>query len=58
MTDQVTARQFHEAAGTEDWRVVGEGACAYFHDEPAPAWWTLADAEGNEVDVATMMSRD
>ncbi len=27
-------------------------------DEHAPAWWTLADAEGNEVDVATAMSRD
>jgi len=27
-------------------------------DEHAPAWWTLADAEGNEVDVATPMSRD
>lgn len=24
----------------------------------APAWWTLADAEGNEVDVATWMGRD
>src|SRR6266508_2028801 len=27
-------------------------------DEHAPSWWTLADAEGNEVDVATTMSRD
>ena len=30
-------------------------------DEHAPAWWTLADAEGkegNEADVATTMSRD
>ncbi|MGH2634909.1 MAG: VOC family protein [Actinomycetota bacterium] len=27
-------------------------------DEFAPAWWTLADAEGNEVDVATWMGRD
>jgi 4a-hydroxytetrahydrobiopterin dehydratase len=27
-------------------------------DEHAPAWWTLADAEGNEVDVATTMARD
>ncbi|HVN11323.1 MAG TPA: VOC family protein [Kineosporiaceae bacterium] len=27
-------------------------------DEYAPAWWTLADAEGNEVDVATWMGRD
>jgi 4a-hydroxytetrahydrobiopterin dehydratase len=24
----------------------------------APTWWTLADAEGNEVDVATWMGRD
>lgn len=28
------------------------------NDENAPAWWTLADAEGNEVDVATWMGRD
>ena len=27
-------------------------------DEHAPEWWTLADAEGNEVDVATMIGRD
>ncbi len=27
-------------------------------DENAPAWWTLADAEGNEVDVATMVAHD
>lgn len=27
-------------------------------DEHAPAWWTLADAEDNEVDVATVMGRD
>jgi 4a-hydroxytetrahydrobiopterin dehydratase len=27
-------------------------------DEHAPAWWTLADAEGNEADVATTMGRD
>jgi 4a-hydroxytetrahydrobiopterin dehydratase len=27
-------------------------------DEHAPAWWTLADGEGNEVDVATLMGRD
>ena len=28
------------------------------NDENAPAWWTLADAEGNEVDVATWQGRD
>jgi 4a-hydroxytetrahydrobiopterin dehydratase len=27
-------------------------------DKHAPAWWTLADSEGNEVDVATWMGRD
>ena len=26
-------------------------------DSHAPDWWTLADAEGNEVDVATTLSR-
>ncbi len=27
-------------------------------DEFAPAWWTLADAAGNEADIATVMQRD
>ena len=27
-------------------------------DEFAPQWWTLADAAGNEADIATTMSRD
>jgi 4a-hydroxytetrahydrobiopterin dehydratase len=27
-------------------------------DDFAPAWWTLADAAGNEADVATVMGRD
>jgi 4a-hydroxytetrahydrobiopterin dehydratase len=30
MTERITPRQFHEAVGVEDWRVVGDGACAYF----------------------------
>ncbi len=30
MNDPVTARQFHAAPGVEEWRVVGDGACAYF----------------------------
>lgn len=28
------------------------------YDQHAPAWWTLADPEGNEADVSTAMSRD
>lgn len=27
-------------------------------DEHAPAWWTLADAAGNEADIATTTNRD
>jgi 4a-hydroxytetrahydrobiopterin dehydratase len=30
MTERITPRQFHEAAEVEDWRVLAEGACAYF----------------------------
>jgi 4a-hydroxytetrahydrobiopterin dehydratase len=30
MTVHITPRQFQEAPGTEDWRVVGEGACTCF----------------------------
>lgn len=28
--ERITPLQFHEAAGVEDWRVVGEAACTYF----------------------------
>src|SRR2546428_3401957 len=28
MSDWITMRRFHESKGVEDWRVVGEGACA------------------------------
>jgi 4a-hydroxytetrahydrobiopterin dehydratase len=28
------------------------------HDEFAPSWWTLADAAGNEADIATTTGRD
>ena len=27
-------------------------------DQFAPAWWTLADAAGNEADIATVLNRD
>jgi hypothetical protein len=44
MTDLITLQQFHESEGAEDWRV--------------PSWWTLADAAGNEADIATTVGRD
>ncbi|AXI77106.1 VOC family protein [Peterkaempfera bronchialis] len=28
--ERIRPQQFHETAGLEDWRVLGEGACAYF----------------------------
>ncbi|MFG2909332.1 VOC family protein [Kitasatospora sp. NPDC048286] len=28
--ERIRPQRFHEAVGLEDWRVVGEGACAYF----------------------------
>jgi 4a-hydroxytetrahydrobiopterin dehydratase len=30
MSDRISPKQFHESDGVEDWRVVGEGACAVF----------------------------
>src|SRR2546425_1985039 len=30
MTNKISPKQFHESDGVEDWRVVGDGACAYF----------------------------
>jgi 4a-hydroxytetrahydrobiopterin dehydratase len=30
MTDRISPSQFHEAEGLQDWRVVGDGACAFF----------------------------
>jgi 4a-hydroxytetrahydrobiopterin dehydratase len=27
-------------------------------DDRAPSWWTLADAAGNEADIATTSGRD
>jgi len=30
MPDNISPKQFHEAPGTEDWRVLGEGAQAFF----------------------------
>src|SRR5919201_3670780 len=30
MTDYISPAQFHESEGVEDWRVLGDGACALF----------------------------
>lgn len=30
MNDRISPKQFHAAEGAEDWRVIGDGACAFF----------------------------
>ena len=46
MIERITPRQFHEADGVQDWRVVGEGACAYFQTGSFAAGVRLAQAIG------------
>jgi pimeloyl-ACP methyl ester carboxylesterase/pterin-4a-carbinolamine dehydratase len=45
-TAPVGLRQFHEADGVEDWRVLGEGACAYFRTGSFAAGARLVQAIG------------
>lgn len=44
MIQRITPRQFHEADGVEDWRVLGEGACTYFRTESFEAGARLVHA--------------
>ena len=46
MRDRITTRQFHESQGVEDWRVVGEGACAHFRTGSFAAGARLVNAIG------------
>ncbi|MEU8525677.1 VOC family protein [Streptomyces sp. NPDC048629] len=46
---RIRPRQFHEAAGTEDWRVLGEGACAYFRTGSFAAGVRFVQAIGERV---------
>jgi 4a-hydroxytetrahydrobiopterin dehydratase len=46
VSEPITPRQFHDAAGTEDWRVIGEGACTCFRTGSFAAGTRLAQAIG------------
>jgi 4a-hydroxytetrahydrobiopterin dehydratase len=46
MGGRITPRRFHEADGVEDWRVLGEGACAYFRTGSFAAGVRLVQAIG------------
>ena len=49
MTERITPRQFHEAEDVGDWRVLSEGACAYFRTGSFAAGAGLVQAIG-EID--------
>jgi 4a-hydroxytetrahydrobiopterin dehydratase len=51
MSEQITPKQFHEAVGIEDWRVLGEGACAYFRTGSLEAGARLVQAISGLGDV-------
>lgn len=44
--EPIDPRQFHAAEGVEDWRVVGDGACAYFRTGSFTAGARLVNAIG------------
>ncbi|MEO8250984.1 MAG: VOC family protein [Chloroflexota bacterium] len=44
MTERITPRQFNEADGVEDWRVLSEGACAFFRTESLASGARLVQA--------------
>ena len=60
MSERITARQFAEAGGVEDWPVIGDGACAFFRTGSFAAGARFvsaiselpgADAHGPDVDL-------
>lgn len=50
-TGRISPRQFRAAAGTEDWRVLGEGACAHFRTGSFAAGARLVAATAELVGV-------
>ncbi len=51
MTGRISARQFHEATGVEDWRVLFWSACARFRTGSFAAGVALVDAIGTAADA-------
>ncbi len=52
VTEPITAQQFHQATGVEDWRVLFSGACAYFRTGSFAKGVALVDAVGKLADAA------
>jgi len=52
MTDEITPARFHEADNVEDWRVLGEGAYAYFRTKSFAVGVALVGEIGRLADAA------
>ena len=51
MTDHITPQQFHASKGAEDWRVLSDGACAFFPTTSLAEGARLLDAISKLADV-------
>src|SRR5258706_4568739 len=51
MTDHITPQQFHASKGAEDWRVLSDGACAFFRTTSLAEGAGLLDAISKIADV-------
>lgn len=51
MTDRLSPKQFQESEGVEDWRLLGDGACAYYRTGSFAAGVRLVQAIGELPDV-------
>jgi 4a-hydroxytetrahydrobiopterin dehydratase len=52
MPERITPRQFHEAEGVEDWRILAYGAFAHFHTGSFATGVRLVDIIGKLADAA------
>ena len=50
-TKPITPRAFREAEGTDDWRVLSDGACAFFRTESFANSVALLQAIGEIADT-------
>lgn len=52
MSDRITARQFEEAEGVEDWRVLPTGACTHYRTGTFATGLALVNAIGELAEAA------
>ena len=52
MAERITAKQFHESAGTGDWRVLFAGACTHFRTGSFAAGVALVGAIADLAEAA------